>query len=54
MFDALDNWLAFGHGLPPLKELEALSLSELKLNKGGVIPRERSAADGSYGATLPH
>ncbi|MCT7944028.1 exodeoxyribonuclease V subunit beta [Shewanella septentrionalis] len=38
MFDALDNWLAFGHGLPPLKELEALSLSELKLNKGGVIP----------------
>ncbi|MCU7995243.1 exodeoxyribonuclease V subunit beta [Shewanella glacialipiscicola] len=38
MFDALDNWLAFGHGLPPLKELAALSLSELKLNKGGVIP----------------
>uniref|UniRef100_UPI000B198458 UvrD-helicase domain-containing protein n=1 Tax=Shewanella putrefaciens TaxID=24 RepID=UPI000B198458 len=38
MFDALDNWLAYGNGLPPIKVLEDLSLSELKLNKGGVIP----------------
>ncbi|MFB2669640.1 exodeoxyribonuclease V subunit beta [Shewanella xiamenensis] len=38
MFDQLDNFLAFGHGLPPLKVLESLSLSELKLNKGGVLP----------------
>lgn len=42
MFDQLDNFIAFGHGLPPLKVLEALSLSELKLNKGGVLP---SASD---------
>lgn len=42
MFDQLDNFIAFSHGLPPLKVLEALSLSELKLNKGGVLP---SASD---------
>ncbi|EGM70036.1 exodeoxyribonuclease V subunit beta [Shewanella sp. HN-41] len=38
MFDSLDNWLASGRGLPSPKALEALSLSTLKLNKGGVIP----------------
>lgn len=43
MFDQLDNFLAFGHGLPPLKVLESLSLSELKLNKGGVLPSASEA-----------
>ncbi|GGM94661.1 exodeoxyribonuclease V subunit beta [Shewanella xiamenensis] len=43
MFDQLDNFIAFGHGLPPLKVLEALSLSELKLNKGGVLPSASEA-----------
>ncbi|MFB2685014.1 exodeoxyribonuclease V subunit beta [Shewanella mangrovisoli] len=43
MFDQLDNFLAFDHGLPPLKVLEALSLSELKLNKGGVLPSPSEA-----------
>lgn len=38
MFASLDNWLAKGYGLPPLKVLEALSLSSLKLNKGGILP----------------
>lgn len=38
MFDSLDNWLASGRGLPSAKALEALSLSNLKLNKGGEIP----------------
>ncbi|MCL1048130.1 exodeoxyribonuclease V subunit beta [Shewanella abyssi] len=38
MLDTLDNWVAFGTGLPPLKVLEALSLNGLKLNKGGEIP----------------
>lgn len=38
MFDILDNWLASGHGLPPVKALDALCLSSLKLNKGGVLP----------------
>lgn len=43
MFDQLDNFIAFGHGLPPLKVLESLSLSELKLNKGGVLPSASEA-----------
>ncbi|MCL1089714.1 exodeoxyribonuclease V subunit beta [Shewanella profunda] len=43
MFDALDNWFAFANGLPPIKVLEDLSLSELKLNKGGVIPSVNEA-----------
>ncbi|NMD52343.1 exodeoxyribonuclease V subunit beta [Shewanella sp. DNRA4] len=43
MFDQLDNFIAFSHGLPPLKVLEALSLSELKLNKGGVLPSASEA-----------
>lgn len=43
MFDQLDNFIACGHGLPPLKVLEALSLSELKLNKGGVLPSASEA-----------
>ncbi|PIW60563.1 exodeoxyribonuclease V subunit beta [Shewanella sp. CG12_big_fil_rev_8_21_14_0_65_47_15] len=43
MFDSLDNWLASGRGLPSPKALEALSLSQLKLNKGGVIPSTEEA-----------
>lgn len=43
MFDSLDNWLASGRGLPSPKALEALSLSQLKLNKGGVIPSAEEA-----------
>lgn len=43
MFDQLDNFITFGHGLPPLKVLEALSLSELKLNKGGALPSASEA-----------
>ncbi|MCE9687434.1 exodeoxyribonuclease V subunit beta [Shewanella sp. AS16] len=38
MFDALDNWVKYGNGLPDDKVLDALSLSGLKLNKGGVVP----------------
>lgn len=43
MFDALDNWAAFGTALPPQKVLEALSLNSLKLNKGGEIPSREQA-----------
>ncbi|MCL1058199.1 exodeoxyribonuclease V subunit beta [Shewanella gelidimarina] len=43
MLDALDNWVAFGTGLPPQKVLEALSLNGLKLNKGGEIPSAEQA-----------
>ncbi|WOT07004.1 exodeoxyribonuclease V subunit beta [Shewanella youngdeokensis] len=43
MLDALDNWVSFGSGLPPQKVLEQLSLNELKLNKGGVIPSAEQA-----------
>ncbi|PKG73852.1 exodeoxyribonuclease V subunit beta [Shewanella sp. GutCb] len=43
MLDALDNWVAFGTGLPPQKVLEALSLNGLKLNKGGEIPSAQQA-----------
>ncbi|ACJ29496.1 Exodeoxyribonuclease V, beta subunit [Shewanella piezotolerans WP3] len=43
MFDALDNWVAFGTALPPQKVLEALSLNSLKLNKGGEIPSREQA-----------
>ncbi|PKG58884.1 exodeoxyribonuclease V subunit beta [Shewanella sp. GutDb-MelDb] len=44
MLDALDNWVAFGTGLPPQKVLEALSLNGLKLNKGGEIPSAQQAS----------
>ena len=43
MLDALDNWIAFGSGLPPQKVLEQLSLNGLKLNKGGEIPSREQA-----------
>ena len=43
MFDALDNWVAFGTALPPQKVVEALSLNSLKLNKGGEIPSREQA-----------
>ncbi|MGS0674618.1 exodeoxyribonuclease V subunit beta [Shewanella sp. 125m-1] len=43
MLDELDNWVAFGQGLPPAKALEALSLNSLKLNKGGEIPTAQQA-----------
>ncbi|AZG72796.1 UvrD-helicase domain-containing protein [Shewanella livingstonensis] len=38
LFDSISNWVKFGQGLPPIKAMEQLALSELKLNKGGVIP----------------
>lgn len=43
MLDALDNWATFGRGLPPAKVLEQLSLTELKLNKGGEVPSAEQA-----------
>ncbi|WP_350432983.1 UvrD-helicase domain-containing protein [Shewanella sp. H8] len=43
LFDSISNWVKFGQGLPPLKALEQLALSELKLNKGGVIPSAAEA-----------
>ncbi|WP_049768006.1 exodeoxyribonuclease V subunit beta [Shewanella pealeana] len=43
MLDDLDNWVAFGQALPPAKVLEALSLNELKLNKGGEVPTAQQA-----------
>ncbi|QHS12962.1 UvrD-helicase domain-containing protein [Shewanella sp. Arc9-LZ] len=43
LFDSISNWVKFGQGLPPIKALEQLALSELKLNKGGVIPSAAEA-----------
>lgn len=43
LFDSLDNWLSYGHGLPPSKALEQLALSDLRLNKGGVVPSAQEA-----------
>ncbi|WP_153913686.1 exodeoxyribonuclease V subunit beta [Shewanella sp. TC10] len=44
MFDNLTNWVASqGQNLPPVKELEMLALSGLKLNKGGEIPTPSEA-----------
>lgn len=43
MYDRLTNWVTFGNGLPPIKDLEMLALSELKLNKGGTIPSANDA-----------
>ncbi|WP_420833545.1 exodeoxyribonuclease V subunit beta [Shewanella pneumatophori] len=45
MLDALDNWATFGQGLPPAKVLDALSLNNLKLNKGGQIPTAQEAPE---------
>jgi len=38
LFDSISNWVKFGQGLPPKKAFEQLALSELKLNKGGIVP----------------
>ncbi|MGE6647813.1 exodeoxyribonuclease V subunit beta [Shewanella colwelliana] len=38
MLDAMDNWAKYSQALPDLKVLDALSLHNLKLNKGGVLP----------------
>ncbi|WP_064792110.1 exodeoxyribonuclease V subunit beta [Shewanella woodyi] len=43
MLDAMDNWCKFSDSLPPMKVMESLSLSELKLNKGGEIPTPEQA-----------
>ncbi|MCL1065462.1 exodeoxyribonuclease V subunit beta [Shewanella olleyana] len=43
MFDRLSNWVKAEHGLPPIKDLEMLALSELKLNKGGEVPTPAEA-----------
>ncbi|WP_076413701.1 exodeoxyribonuclease V subunit beta [Shewanella sp. UCD-KL12] len=44
MFDAMDNWCRSSQGLPPLKVLDALSLNNLKLNKGGEVPSAEQAS----------
>ncbi|BAJ02379.1 exodeoxyribonuclease V subunit beta [Shewanella violacea] len=38
MLDAMDNWCKCSMSLPPMKVMESLSLSGLKLNKGGEVP----------------
>lgn len=43
VFDDISNWATFGQGLPPIKALEQIALSELKLNKGGVLPSSAEA-----------
>ncbi|WP_434925877.1 UvrD-helicase domain-containing protein [Shewanella sp. HL-SH2] len=43
LFDDLTHWVAYGQGLPPLKPMEQLALSELRLNKGGEIPSAQDA-----------
>ncbi|GIU53480.1 exodeoxyribonuclease V subunit beta [Shewanella sp. KT0246] len=43
MFDRLSNWVKADYGLPPIKELEMLALSGLKLNKGGTVPTPSEA-----------
>ncbi len=43
MLDAMDNWCKFSPSLPPMKVMECLSLSELKLNKGGEVPTPEQA-----------
>ncbi|MCC4831508.1 exodeoxyribonuclease V subunit beta [Shewanella sp. 10N.7] len=43
MFDNLTNWVSSGTGLPPVKTLEMLALSGLKLNKGGTVPTPQEA-----------
>ncbi|MBV7315079.1 exodeoxyribonuclease V subunit beta [Shewanella sp. NIFS-20-20] len=43
MMAQMDNWCQFHHGLPAPKLLDQLSLSQLKLKKGGVIPTAAQA-----------
>lgn len=43
VFDDISNWATFSQGLPPIKALEQIALSELKLNKGGVLPSAAEA-----------
>jgi len=43
MLDAMDNWCKYSSSLPPIKVMESLSLSELKLNKGGEVPTPEQA-----------
>ncbi|WP_152829911.1 exodeoxyribonuclease V subunit beta [Shewanella sp. YLB-07] len=43
MLDDMDNWCKFSTSLPPLKVMESLSLSGLKLNKGGEVPTPEQA-----------
>ncbi|RTR37993.1 exodeoxyribonuclease V subunit beta [Shewanella canadensis] len=43
MLDAMDNWCKYSSSLPSLKVMESLSLSELKLNKGGEVPTPEQA-----------
>jgi len=43
MLDAMDNWCKYSTSLPPMKVMENLSLSELKLNKGGEVPTPEQA-----------
>ncbi|MCL1078232.1 exodeoxyribonuclease V subunit beta [Parashewanella spongiae] len=43
MFDRLNNWANYGVGFPPKKEMEMLALSNIKLNKGGVLPHPKQA-----------
>ncbi|WP_259394855.1 UvrD-helicase domain-containing protein [Shewanella sp. SR44-3] len=43
MFDELSHWAMADYGLPSTKALSSLALSELKLNKGGIIPSAAEA-----------
>ncbi|MCL1039175.1 exodeoxyribonuclease V subunit beta [Shewanella submarina] len=43
MLDEMDNWVKFYSGLPDPKLMTSLSLSGLKLKKGGVIPTAEEA-----------
>ncbi|GIU01878.1 exodeoxyribonuclease V subunit beta [Shewanella algidipiscicola] len=43
MLAAMDNWAHHGQSLPDSKVLDALALSQLKLNKGGEIPTAEQA-----------
>ena len=43
VFDDISHWVAVGQGLPPIKALEHIALSDLKLNKGGVVPTAAQA-----------
>ncbi|MGZ9898015.1 UvrD-helicase domain-containing protein [Shewanella gaetbuli] len=43
LFDELGNWVSYGQGLPPIKPMEHLALSDLRLNKGGQVPTAQQA-----------
>ena len=43
MLDDMDNWCKYSMSLPPMKVMESLSLSGLKLNKGGEVPTPEQA-----------